>query len=51
MIDEGFKLDINIPEQVIDLINEGDDEEFDLDDLDEIAEIFLEMENKNLFVI
>ena len=43
--------DINIPEQIIGLINEGEDEDFELDDLDEMAEIFLEMENKNLFII
>lgn len=54
VIDQAFKdfgPDVNIPEQIIELINEGENEEFDLDDLDEITEIFLEMENKNLFII
>ena len=54
VIDQAFEdlgPDVNIPEKIIDLINEGEDEEFDLEDLDEITEIFLEMENKNLFII
>lgn len=42
---------MNIPEEVIEIINEGENEDFDLQDLEDIQEIFLDMENKNLFII